>query len=127
MVHRIPGYVSLLMFWPVDVVVDRRTRLTKLPGSAPFDNYNQPLLTPEDWFSGLDKLVEGVLVWGGEQEILIDSIDAIAQRLKVSCSNIDYVRSQGGAHVGWLSHKLLMISGKEESTQAIESWMAARL
>jgi hypothetical protein len=51
---------------------------------------------------------------------LIDSIDAIAQRLKVSCPNTDYVRSQGGAHVGWLSHKLLMISGKEESTRAIE-------
>ena len=79
------------------------------------------------WFSWFDKLVKGVLVWGGEQEVLIDSIDAIAQRLKVSCPNTDYVRSQGGAHVGWLSHKLLMISGKEESTRAIESWTTARL
>jgi hypothetical protein len=127
MVDRFSGYVSFMTFWPIDVVVDRRARLTKLSGSAPFDNYNQPLLAPEDWFSGLDKLVKGVLIWGGEQEVLIDSIDAIAQRLKVSCSNTDYVRSQGGAHVGWLSHKLLMISGKEESTKAIESWMAARL
>jgi hypothetical protein len=127
MVYRLSGYVSLLTFWPIDVMADRRTRLTKLPGSAPFDNYNQPLLAPEHWFSGLDKLVKGVLVWGGEQEVLIDSIDAIAQRLEVSCPDTDYVRSQGGAHVGWLSHKLLMISGKEESTRAIESWMTARL
>jgi hypothetical protein len=127
LVHRLPGYVLLLMFWPADAVVARQTRLTKLPGSAPFDNYNQPLLALEDWFSGLDKLVKGVLIWGGEQEVLIDSINAIAQRLKVSCPNTDYVRSQGGAHVGWLSHKLLMISGKEESTRAIESWMTARL
>jgi hypothetical protein len=81
------------MFWPIDVVVARQTRQTKLPGSAPFDNYNQPLLVPEDWFSGLDKLVKGVLVWGGEREVLIDSIDAIAQRLKVNCSDTDYVRS----------------------------------
>ena len=127
MVYRLPGYVSLLIVWPTDVVIDRQTRLTKLLGSSPFDNYNQPLLAPEGWFSGLDKLVEGVFIWGGEHEVLIDSIDDIAQRLKVSCSNTNYVRSQGGAHVGWLSHKLLMISGKEESTRAIETWMAARL
>jgi acetyl esterase/lipase len=110
-----------------DVCVDRRTQLTKIAGPAPFDNYNQPVLAPADWFSGIDKLVKGILVWGGEQEVLIDSIDAIAKTLKSVSSNVEYVRSQGGAHVGWLSHKLLMISGKEESTQAIESWMAARL
>ena len=93
MVYRLPRYVSLLIVWPTDVVIDQQTRLTKLLGSSPFDNYNQPLLAPESWLSGLDKLVEGVFVWGGEHEVLIDSIDAIAQRLKVSCPNTDYVRS----------------------------------
>ena len=127
MVNRLHRYAVSIVFLPIDVVVDRRTLLIKLSGSAPFDNYNHPLLAPADWFSGLDKLVKGVLVWGGQQEILIDSIDAIAQTLKASCPNTEYVRSQGGAHVGWLSHKLLMISGKEQSTQAIESWIAARL
>jgi hypothetical protein len=73
MVHRLPGYVSLLMFWPIDVVVTRPTRLTKLSGSAPLDNYKQPLLAPEDWFPGLHKLVKRVLDWGGEQEVLIDT------------------------------------------------------
>jgi acetyl esterase/lipase len=75
----------------------------------------------------LDKVVGGIIVWGGEQEVLIDSIDAIARKLKDSFSSTEYVRTQGGAHVGWLSHKLIGIKGKEESTQAIESWMAARL
>jgi hypothetical protein len=70
---------------------------------------------------------KGIIVWGGEQEVLIDSIDAIARRLKDSFPKTEYVRSQEGAHVGWLSHKLIGIAGKEESTQAIESWMAARL
>jgi hypothetical protein len=51
-----------------DVCVDRRTQLTKIAGPAPFDNYNQPVLAPADWFSGIDKLVKGILVWGGEQE-----------------------------------------------------------
>jgi acetyl esterase/lipase len=85
------------------------------------------LLSPKEWFSDLDKTVKGIIVWGGEQEVLIDSIDAIAQRLKDSFSNTEYVRSPGGAHVGWLSHKLIGIPGKEESTQAIESWMTVRL
>lgn len=96
-------------------------------GSAPYDNYTQPLLAAKDWFSDLDKVVKGIIVWGGEQEVLIDSIDAIAQKLKDSFSSTEYVRSPGGAHVGWLSHKLIGVEGKEESTQAIESWMAARL
>jgi predicted alpha/beta-fold hydrolase len=64
---------------------------------------------------------------GGAQEVLIDSIDAIARRLKDSSPSTEYVRSEGGAHVGWLSHKLIGIAGKEETTQAIETWMAARL
>ena len=96
-------------------------------GSAPYDNYTQPLLAAKDWFSDLDKVVKGIIVWGGEQEVLIDSIDAIAQKLKDNFSGTEYVRSPGGAHVGWLSHKIIGIEGKEESTQAIESWMAARL
>ena len=64
---------------------------------------------------------------GGEQEVLIDSIDAIARRLKDSSPSTEYVRTEGGAHVGWLSHKLVGIAGKEEGTQAIESWMVARV
>lgn len=58
---------------------------------------------------------------------MIDSIDAITRRLKDSFPKTEYVRTKGGVHVGWLSHKLLGIKGKDESTQAIESWMAARL
>ncbi|KAM0720339.1 hypothetical protein Q7P37_004475 [Cladosporium fusiforme] len=96
-------------------------------GSASYDSYNQPLLAPEDWFSGLDKVVKGIIVWGGGQEVLIDSIDAIAQKLKASFSQTEYIRTPAGAHVGWLPHKLIGIKGKEESTEAIESWMAARL
>lgn len=60
-------------------------------------------------------------------EVLIDSIDAIAERLKGISSKTEYVRTLGGAHVGWLSHKLIGIPGKEETTQAIETWMAAKL
>jgi hypothetical protein len=94
---------------------------------VPYDNYTQPLLAPADWFSGLDQIVKGIIIWGGGQEILIDSIDAIARKLEASCSPTEYIRSQESAHVGWLSHKISGYKGKEESTLAIESWMAARL
>ena len=96
-------------------------------GPASYDSYNQPLLAPKDWFAGLNKVVKGILVWGGDQEILIDSIDSISSKLKISFPELEYVRTKGGAHVGWLAHKFIGIKGKEESTEAIESWMAARL
>lgn len=84
-------------------------------------------MAPADWFSGIDKVVKGIIVWGGEQEVLIDSIDAIVRRLKDVYPNTEYVRSQGAAHVEWLIKKMIGIKDKDESTQAIESWMAARL
>lgn len=96
-------------------------------GSAPYDNYTQPLLAPADWFSGLGEIVKDIIIWGGEQEVLIDSIDAISRRLKDSHPRTEYVRSQDGAHVGWLANKLIGVTGKDESTQAIERFMAAGL
>jgi len=96
-------------------------------GTAQPDNYNQPYLASADWFSGLDKVVKGVFVWGGAHEVLVDSIDDIARKLKASFPETVYVRTPGAAHVGWLSHKLIGIKGKEESTNAIESFMADRL
>lgn len=96
-------------------------------GSAKYDSYNQFLLAPADWFSGIDKIVKGIFVWGGGQEVLIDSIDAIVKRLEASHPDTEYVRTNAAAHVGWLPHKLIGIKGKEESTEAIESWMTARL
>lgn len=58
---------------------------------------------------------------------MIDSIEEIAQKLKDSFPSTTYVRIEEGAHVGWLSHKIFGIKEKEESGEAIESWMAARL
>lgn len=98
-----------------------------LSGSAPYDNYTQPILASADWFSGLDKVVKGIIIWGGGQEVLIDSIDAIARKLKEIYPNTEYVRSPAGAHVEWLIRKMIGIKGKDESTQAIESWITARL
>jgi acetyl esterase/lipase len=72
-------------------------------------------------------VVKGVFVWGGAHEVLIDSIEDMARKLKTSFPETVYVRTPGAAHVGWLSHKLIGIKGKEESTNAIESFMADRL
>lgn len=102
-------------------------QLTRTLGSAPYDNYTQALLAPSDWFSNLDKIVGGIIIWGGEQEVLIDSIDALARKLKDSSSNTEYVPTQGGAHVGWLADKIYGGKDRHESTLAIENWMVARL
>ena len=114
------GYVIVLF-------LQHSVELMGKTGTAQPDNYNQPYLTSADWFSGLDKVVKGIFVWGGAHEVLVDSIDEIARKLKASFPETVYVRTPGAAHVGWLSHKLIGIKGKEESTNAIESFMADRL
>lgn len=60
-------------------------------GSAPLDNYNQPVLADSSWFRGLDGLVKEVLVWGGGGEVLIDSIDDIANKLKEAHPKTEYI------------------------------------
>ena len=72
-------------------------------------------------------MVKGVFVWGGGHEVLIDSIEDIAGKLKTSFPETVYVRTPGAAHVGWLVHKIIGMKGKEESANAIESFMADRL
>lgn len=60
-------------------------------GDAPLDNYAEPIRAESDWFSGLDSIVSDILVWGGGGEVLIDSINAMAERLKTVHKTTEYV------------------------------------
>ena len=58
-------------------------------GGAPIDAYNEPLCLSADdpWWQGLDRVVENVLILAGEDEILLDSILEMRDRLDVSLEN----------------------------------------
>ncbi|KXT03923.1 hypothetical protein AC578_9250 [Pseudocercospora eumusae] len=96
-------------------------------GSRPSDEYNEPILGDAKWYAGLDRVVKDVLVWGGDGEVLIDSIQDFAKTLKAAHAKVDLVVEKGAAHEDFMMEKLLGYSGTAEGTQLIESWIAERI
>lgn len=96
-------------------------------GSAKQDNYNQPYYADSKWFEGLDKAVSEIFVYGGAQEVLIDSIEAFVKQLKAVHSKVEYVRQPGAYHDDFIVDKLLGYKGKGEGEKALESWVAGRI
>ena len=60
-------------------------------GAAKPDEYNQPVLADKQWFKNLGDVVEHLMIWGGGGEVLIDSIDRIAWKLKEALPSTEYV------------------------------------
>ncbi|KXT10690.1 hypothetical protein AC579_5060 [Pseudocercospora musae] len=96
-------------------------------GSKPSDEYNEPIRADAKWFSGLDKIVKDILVWGGDSEVLIDSIQDFTKILKAAHPKVELVVEQGATHDDFLMDKLLGYSEKAEGTQLVEDWIAERL
>ena len=96
-------------------------------GSSSLDNYNQAILADSAWFSGLDKVVKDILIWGGGGEVLIDSIEAIGKTLKEAYPKTELVVQPGAAHEDFIIDRLLGYTEKGEGTKLIESWIPARL
>ena len=68
-----------------------------------------------------------ILIWGGGGEVLIDSIDAISQKLKEAYPKTEYVKEAGASHEEFIVEKLWGYKEKSEGTKLVESWMKARL
>lgn len=66
-------------------------------------------------------------MWGGGGEVLIDSIQAIAKKLKEAHPKTEEVVQAGAAHEDFIIDRLLGYKDKGEGTKLIESWVAARL
>ncbi|KAK5106895.1 hypothetical protein LTS08_001018 [Lithohypha guttulata] len=96
-------------------------------GSSQIDNYNTPSQADSTWFKGIDEKVKDILIWGGGGEVLIDSIELIAQTLKAAHRQTEYVVEPGKSHEDFIVLKLLGYSEKAEGTQLIENWIKARL
>lgn len=67
-------------------------------GGKEKDGYNEPMSAPEGWFEGLDEVVSEVLVLGGSDEMLVDSIRAIAKVLEGVHSRVTTVIAEGEWH-----------------------------
>ena len=85
-----------------------------------------PDLADPSWFDGLERLAKDVLVWGGGGEILIDSINALADKLKKAHPRVEVIVQPGAAHEDFMIDTLLGYNNVE-GTKVVRSWIAQRL
>ena len=50
---------------------------------AAADNYNQPFRAPGSWWKELNSTVKDVIITAGADEVIVDDIQAFAEKLKV--------------------------------------------
>ena len=55
-------------------------------GKSAKDNYNEPIRTDTQWWTGLEDLVAEIFVVGGADELLLDAIKEMGKKLEVSAS-----------------------------------------
>lgn len=56
---------------------------------ADTDHYNQPFHAPGSWWIDLNGAVQDVLITAGTDEVLVDDIEAFAEKLKVCTSPVE--------------------------------------
>ena len=96
-------------------------------GSALGDAYNQPVLAHSGWFDFLPDVVQSVLVYGGRQEILMDSIDEISKVLSKKHPRTVVLVQEDGAHEDMITDRLLGYDHKAVGTTWIEDYIKERM
>ncbi|CAK3888142.1 Steryl acetyl hydrolase 1 [Lecanosticta acicola] len=96
-------------------------------GDSPANEYNEPIRADSQFYSGLPKIVENLLVWGGGGEVLIDSIQKSAATLKEAHPKTELVVQKGAAHEDFILDVLLGYKEKGEGAVVVENWLAERL
>ncbi|KAF2173052.1 hypothetical protein M409DRAFT_17002 [Zasmidium cellare ATCC 36951] len=96
-------------------------------GDRSADNYVEAANADASWWSGLDKVVKDVIIWGGGAERLLDGINEFANKLKSAHKNTEIVIEPGAAHDDFIADVFLGKKEKSEATKVVESWIAERI
>ncbi len=106
-----------------DLLLWAEPSLRDLPDSAlPFI---EPAKAPEAWFSGMDKLVERILITSGSVECMHEAHNYFVERhLKDYCSNVQYVVQKDGVHDEVLHEFALYNRPVSELAPLIVNWIA---
>lgn len=103
---------------------------TALGGAAP-DNYIEPIRADPQWWKGIGSLADKILVWGGGNELLIDSITAFVEgklRPNVDEGKLDYVVEYRQVHEEViLMGGLRVVDGGAGEGDVVQKWLRARL
>lgn len=88
-------------------------------------NYTQPALAEAEWWDGIP--VDDILITGGEDEILIDGVKAVAARLSKGRTGVQLLSAKDEAHEMPLLATLLAEPELGASADVIKSWVKSRL
>ncbi|KAF2633067.1 alpha/beta-hydrolase [Macroventuria anomochaeta] len=106
-----------------------------LNSTSPFagDPYSEPVLATPEWWEPVADVVEEVLIWGGENEILIDGIEAFAKKFSQGFrrrgGHVDVIVTKGALHIEMIIERGLGYKGDSGtgSKQVVEEWVKAML
>ncbi|KKK13561.1 hypothetical protein ARAM_001730 [Aspergillus rambellii] len=93
-------------------------------GTSESDNYNEPLRAPFDWWTGIN--ARQLLLISGEDDIMVDSHNAFATKLRMANPhNTQVVTAVGEGHVAPVLDLMLGDRSEFESTRAIKKWLVS--
>ncbi len=106
-----------------------------LNSTSPFagDAYSEPMLASTEWWEGVADVVGEVLIWGGGNEILIDSIEAFAKKFsngfRRKGGHVNLIVTKGAMHDEMIIERVLGYKGDSGtgSQEAVQQWMKAKL
>ncbi|KAH6642339.1 Alpha/Beta hydrolase protein [Boeremia exigua] len=106
-----------------------------LNSTSPFagDSYSEPVLASSEWWESVAGVVDEVLIWGGENEILIEGIEAFAKKFSVGFrrrgGHVNVVITEGAMHDEMIMERVLGYKGDSGtgSQGVLEQWVKAKL
>jgi acetyl esterase/lipase len=98
------------------------------------DSYSEPLRAQRGWWKDASKAVDSVLIWAGADEILVDSIEAFADKFEAGWGSgggdgkdVTVVVTPKEAHVQPVVDVMLQSKTKSEAAVNIENWLKDRI
>ncbi|EOA87248.1 uncharacterized protein SETTUDRAFT_135885 [Exserohilum turcica Et28A] len=106
-----------------------------LGSDSPFagDVYNEPALATPDWWAPVADFVDQVLIWAGGNEVLLDGIEAFAEKFTKGFGGrgglVNTIITPKAAHEEMVIERSLGYKGDSGtgSQQVIETWIKAKL
>lgn len=106
-----------------------------LNSTSPFagDAYSEPVLASAEWWEPVADVVDEVLIWGGENEILIDGIEAFAKKFSAGFrrrgGHVSLVVTKGAMHEEMIIERFIGYKGDSGtgSQAAVADWIKAKL
>lgn len=106
-----------------------------LGNSSPFagDFYNEPVLAAPSWWEPVANVVDDVLIWVGDNEILKDSIEAFAKKFtlgfKAHGGIVTTIVTPKAFHIEMIIERVFGYKGDSGtgSKMVVEDWVKAKL